>query len=87
MDDMGDYWRGMAEASKHKRAANRANSADLLRQAGVEFESKNGGAHLVVYGVDRTFDFWPGTGLWVVRHSSDKRRGVRGLIKKAKGAN
>lgn len=51
-DTMADYWRdakpAMQEASQQRRASNRANSAALLRANGVPFESKNGGAHLIV---------------------------------------
>ena len=69
-ETMADFWRdvkpAMQEASQQRRASNRDNSAAMLRANGVQFESKNGGAHLVVRdGIGRIFDFWPGTGLWL----------------------
>lgn len=64
-DTMADYWRdvkpAMQEASKQRRAFNRDSSAALLRANGVQFESKNDGAHLIVHAKGRVFDFWPGT--------------------------
>lgn len=51
-ETMADFWRdlkpAMQEASQQRRASNRDNSAALLRANGVQFESKNGGAHLIV---------------------------------------
>lgn len=75
----------MAEASKQKRASNRDNSAVLLAAEGIEFTSHNLGAHLVVKGKGHTFDFWPGTGLWAMRGSTKKHRGVRRLVNLIKG--
>jgi hypothetical protein len=84
MGDMGDYWRdvtpGMKERSQAKRASNREQSATLLTQAGVPFETRNAGAHLIVNHGGVVCDFWPGTGLWQVR-GGRQGRGVRNLLK------
>jgi hypothetical protein len=74
---MGDLYREQVEASKAKRKSNREYSARLLTEAGIAFETHNGGAHLVVAG---RYDFWPGTGLWMARGDRSKNRGVRRLI-------
>ena len=66
------------EESKERRARNRQNSAALLTGEGFAFESKNRDAHLIVEGL---VDFWPGTGLWIVRGETAQHRGVRSLIK------
>ena len=84
-DTMADYWRDVTpaiqEASQQRRASNRANSAALLRANGVPFESKNGGAHLIVRdGSGRIFDLWPGTGLWRLRGAPHRWRGVQSLL-------
>ena len=81
MGDEGEFWRDVHDARKEKRAANRDDSAALLRDAGIEHLSKNGGAHLIVRGRTGTADFWPGTGLWRLRGSTQQHRGVRKLIK------
>ncbi len=83
MSDMGDDFNALRQAKQAKRADNRDQSAALLTRAGVLFESKNIGAHLIVEAGAQTVDFWPGTGLWIVRGPSSpdgKGRGVRKLI-------
>ena len=77
MGDMGEIFNAMKEASQEKRANNRASSAQLLTDAGIDFVSKNAGAHLIV---EDRIDFWPGTGLWIVRGETKKHRGIRKLI-------
>lgn len=79
-DDASAMWRAVRQAGQEKRADNRDSSAQMLREAGVAFESKNGGAHLIVRGNGAVVDFWPGTGLWKVRGSTQQRRGIRKLL-------
>ncbi|HEJ4320006.1 hypothetical protein PIGHUM_04436 [Pigmentiphaga humi] len=89
MGDMGDYWRdvrpAMKEESQRRRSSNRESSSRLLTEAGISFESKNEGSHLIVSGQGAVVDFWPGTGLWIVRGSKERRRGVRQLITRLGG--
>lgn len=81
-DDMGAFWRDVKAASQQKRAKNRQSSADVLRRAGIGFETKNDGAHLIVRTAGgHIVDFWPGTGLWIMRGSTQRHGGVRSLIK------
>ena len=67
MGDMGEIFNAAKQDSQQRRASNRKNSAKLLSDAGVKFESKNLGAHLIIKRSDVTVDFWPGTGKWHVR--------------------
>lgn len=70
-----------AVESSQRRARHRQSSPEMLAAAGIAFETKNAGAHLIVTHNGRTVDFWPGTGLWHLRpHDGRKRRGVRELI-------
>lgn len=80
MSEAIDFYNDLKKIKTEKRAANRSASATLLERAGVIFETKNAGAHLIVLAGRVTVDFWPGTGLWIARGSSDRRRGVRKLI-------
>jgi hypothetical protein len=80
MGDMGEIFNGMAEESKRRRADNRENSAKILSENGISFESKNMAAHLIVHGHAITVDFWPGTGKWIVR-GGKTGRGVFNLMK------
>lgn len=80
-DDVVEVFRSMREASQRKRARNRQFGPQLLRQAGIAFEEKNFGAHLVVTHPSGVYDYWPGTGLWSRRDAHlTYERGVRKLI-------
>lgn len=82
MSEMGELWNYARSMRQEKRAANRESSADLLRQAGIPFQPRNAGAHLIVMPkAGELIDFWPGTGLWQQRGTTRKNRGVRSLIK------
>lgn len=70
--------------SQAKRHANLTSSTDILRQRGIQFESCNGGVHLVIRRDGRTWDFWPSTGKFRERDRSAtpgefaiKRKSVR----------
>lgn len=76
-DETSVDYDAMKAESKERRARNRERSAQMLRDAGITFEERNAGAHLVVAG---RYDFWPGTGLWVARGDKTKRRGVHSLV-------
>jgi hypothetical protein len=80
-DSLSDFWRDVRAAGQVKRASNRAQSPGCLRDAGFAFEVKNDGAHLLVHGPAGLIDFWPGTGLWIVRGTSWRGHGVFKLIK------
>ena len=80
MSDMGDDFTALRKIKQEKRASNRDASAAILSRSGVVFESKNLGAHLIVQAGATVVDFWPGTGLWIVRGEKKQRRGVRKLV-------
>lgn len=83
-EDDSTMWRARYEASKEKRELNRLGSTNMLESHKVPFVALNNGAHLVIQFTEPKIivDFWPGTGLWRVRHTRPeyKRRGVRKLI-------
>lgn len=81
-----DY-RAWDKAKQKKRANNREDSARILRENGIAFVTKNNGAHLIVTSNGHTFDFWPGTGLWQMRGSTHRHRGVGKLIKMISPSN
>lgn len=86
MSDMGEMYAVLREHNKRKRAENRGNSAALLRKNRIEFEERNGGAHLIISNpvMSETIDFWPGTGKWIVRGDKTPRRGVFPLLNRLK---
>ena len=80
MGDMGEVFKDIKEDSKKRRAGHREESPKFLQKAGIPFETKNMGAHLIVEGADCFIDFWPGTGKWIARNGK-QGFGVRNLIK------
>ena len=80
MSDLGDSFRDWREHKQRKRAQNRDSSMRMLDKAGVYYEEKNMGAHLIVHCGNERVDFWPGTGLYMERDGT-RGYGVRNLIK------
>lgn len=73
---------GLDQESKERRERNREGGAEVLAKAGVSFESKNSGAHLIVTHGGKTVDFWPGTGKFIPREKNPRHgRGVFNLLK------
>jgi hypothetical protein len=87
MSEMAEVFNAWNKLKQEKRADNREQSTAMLTAVGIQFESKNAGAHLIVTASHLTIDFWPGTGLWQVRGYSSRKRGVRNLIKFCKEVN
>lgn len=81
LDDTVAMYRANREESQARRASNRERSANLLSEHDVDFETKNGGAHLIVKGAGKTFDFWPGTGKYVDRQTKKLGCGVFNLLR------
>lgn len=80
MGEACEIYPDLKKESQQRRAGNRENSAKILEDEGVKFESKNLGAHLIVHGESVTVDFWPGTGKFIVR-GGKTGRGVFSLLK------
>lgn len=73
-------WAQREAERKKKKADNRDNGQRLLTENGIAFTVHNKGAHLVVVDGACTWDYWPGTGKWCMRGTSNYRRGVFPLI-------
>lgn len=80
MGDMAEIFNDLREIKREKRRSNTAQSTRLLQHHGIEFVSHNGGIHLMLTSGDQAIDYWPSTGLWWIRGTSNKRRGVKKLI-------
>ena len=65
-----------------RNAAARKISVATLEKWGIKFDSLHEGRHLIIKNKHiGKIDFWPGTGLWVVRSQRGiKHRGVGKLI-------
>jgi len=71
-------WREHKHDRATKRHSNLIASTQIIKEAGITFEAKDYGQHLIIRNPFR-IDFWPTTGLW--KTSQSKGRGVRALIK------
>ncbi len=80
MGDMAEVFNDMKAYKKKKRASNTESSTEVLKSRGVDFESKNNSAHLVVTFDSIIVDFWPSTGKWISR-SGRSGRGVFKMLK------
>ena len=79
---MTNIFKELKSQKQEKRRQNREQSALLLPENGIEFDSRNCGAHLILEAKQgRVIDFWPGTGLWRYRDANRNGRGVHSLIK------
>ena len=63
-----------------KRQHNREYSTAFLAKKKIEFTSLNGGVHLRITAKGQTIDFWPSTGLWVLKGGT-RNRGIFKLYK------
>jgi hypothetical protein len=86
MSELGEAFEGYRAAKQAKRASNRSQSADYLKQRGIPFTSHNDGAHLIVEGPAGYIDFWPGTGRWKDR-AGPAGFGVRNLVTHVAGTH
>lgn len=79
-EDIIEGFRGLKQARQEERADRRGAAPERLRAAGVAFESKNEGAHLIVRDGKRIIDFWPGTGRWWERGKTRYTFGLDKLL-------
>lgn len=80
MGDMAEVFNDLRKFKQEKRRSNTAYSTNMLRESGIAFETHNGGIHLVLTKNDQVIDYWPSTGLWWIRGTRNKRRGIARLI-------
>ena len=80
MGDVGEDYKALKERSKKKKLSNVEFSTMALIERGYYVDIKNNGVHLIVTWNDKTVDFWPSTGKWIVRGGKTSR-GVNRLMK------
>lgn len=80
MGEAADSWSAYKAAQQHQRSQNREAAPAKLTEAGINFQSSNGGAHLIIKAKGVAIDFWPGTDKWKVRGDLKNRHGIQELI-------
>lgn len=79
MSETVEIFQALKVISSQRRAANLKQGLKLLRESGIPFEEKNNGVHVIVHS-QPAIDYWPSTGLWIVRGSQKRSRGILNLI-------
>lgn len=89
MSEIGEIFAATKEQRKHESKCRKRNNMNgsmvMLGENGINYESKNNGAHLIVSHKGKTADLWPSTGKFNIRGDSRYFRGVRLLIKILRG--
>ena len=82
MSEDGEMWAAYAEIRKAKKAQNYQAAVKRLELAGITYQTFNAGNMLRIIVDKGTVDYWPSTGLWIVRNTTPefRGRGVGGLI-------
>lgn len=63
-EELWEDYRSIEKDQQEQRAIKRNSAPEQLKNAGVKFESKNEGAHLIIRHKGQVIDFWPGTERW-----------------------
>lgn len=77
MSELGETFSAYRELRRAKKEQNKVNSIEILKNAGISYQTKNGGIHLIV----GEYNFWPTTGKFQNRITKKTGRGVFKLIK------
>lgn len=85
-NEITEMWHERRLQQRVKKRSNLHHSTKQLTEAGIEFTSNNGGIHLVLTKGEQAIDYWPSTGLWWIRGTPNKRRGIANLIKHMKAS-
>jgi hypothetical protein len=86
-NEITEMWHERRLQQRVKKRSNLAFSTNKLILEGLTFVSHNDGTHLVLTKGDQHIDYWPSTGLWWIRGTKNKRRGIEKLIKYMKAAS
>jgi hypothetical protein len=82
MSEMIEDFKALREIGRTKRQSNKEKSTELLKEHGIEFESRNDGVHLMITTPKGRVNFYPSTGLY---NGALSGRGVFNLIEELKG--
>lgn len=66
--------------------AHKATDMHITDTTASQRDRSGAAPHLIVRALGQTFDFWPGTGLWQQRGTTQQHRGVHKLIERCKPA-
>mgnify|MGYP003666597279 CR=1 FL=1 len=89
MSEIGEIFAATKEQRKHESKCRKRNNMNasriMLGKNNINYESKNGGVHIIASYQGKVADFWPSTGKFNIRGDNRYFRGVRLLIKILRG--
>lgn len=79
---MGEFYAGLRQERQERGAERRDHAPRVLAEEGVNIARiENNGAHIIIHHAAQHVDFWPASGLWIVRETKERRRGLWPLIR------
>lgn len=82
-DEIYLHFSEQREARKKKRKSNREYSLGFLKRKNIPFVELNNGVHVRLVFDDETIDFYPSTGLYILKDGT-RGRGIFNLWKLVK---
>lgn len=79
-DSLKDFNAAKRQMKQQKRRENLEYSTKFLERKAISFKSLNNGVHLQVEAKGTIIDFWPSTGLWILKDGT-RNRGIFNLYK------
>ena len=80
-ESLKDFNAAKRQMQRQKRKANLEYSTKFLERKGIPFKDLNNGVHLRVEAKGgAVIDFWPSTGLWILKDGT-RNRGIFNLYK------
>lgn len=81
MGDLGDDYRALRKHRQEAKHQRKDEAIRLFTLHKVNYTVHNNGAHFIVEGPNCYIDFWPGTGRWIPRNTSELNFGIVNLLK------
>lgn len=77
-NELTEMWRDYKQSRQEKKHSNKDNSTATLDRNNIKYASHNNGVHLVIEAGQRTIDYWPSTGKFLVRPMPPSKRPIPG---------
>lgn len=85
MSEIGETFEALKQMQRTKKQMNKVQSLKMLDANSIDYVGL--GSDSVHVRVEERFDFWPSTGLFIDKITSQRGRGVKNLIRVVKLAN
>lgn len=79
-DDVYGFYAAKRKVQQEKRKANKEYALEFLQRKGIPYKELNAGVHLRITLTDFVVDFYPSTGLYILKDGT-RGRGIFNLWK------